>query len=159
MSSRTYAPSTTVDRPASSMETKVNKKHCQGPWLVYTLVSYGLNAVCVHTTSARYHGYGAYFTLLWHNVCTTTEKAGSAYQDRQLVTQCQWISILAVYLDLLHLNTYKYNRGCHRFAQYRHLRHCSVGPSSPLLHARSAVSMAILTAQCVLAFLAARARD
>ena len=65
MSSRMYAASTTVDRPASSMETKV-KKHCQGPWLVYTLVSYGLNAVRVRT-SARYHGYGAYFTFLWHN--------------------------------------------------------------------------------------------
>ena len=58
MSSRTYAVSTTVDRPASSMETKV-KKHCQGPWLVYTLVSYGLNAVrayiLVHVTMATVH--------------------------------------------------------------------------------------------------------
>ena len=58
MSSRTYAVSTTVDRPAISMETKV-KKHCQGPWLVYTLVSYGLNAVrayvLVHVTMATVH--------------------------------------------------------------------------------------------------------
>ena len=30
------------------------------------LGSYGLNAVRVGT-SARYHGYGAYFTFLWHN--------------------------------------------------------------------------------------------
>ena len=30
------------------------------------LGSYGLNAVRVRT-NARYHGYGAYFTFLWHN--------------------------------------------------------------------------------------------
>ena len=30
------------------------------------LGSYGLNAVRVRT-SARYHGYDAYFTFLWHN--------------------------------------------------------------------------------------------
>ena len=60
MSSRTYAVSTTVDRPASSMETKV-KKHCQGPWLVRSQCSARVR------TSARYHGYGAYFTFLWHN--------------------------------------------------------------------------------------------
>ena len=62
MSSRTYAVSTTIDRPASSMETKV-KKHYQGPWLVscvvYTLVSYSLHAVrayvLVHVTMATVH--------------------------------------------------------------------------------------------------------
>ena len=31
------------------------------------------------------------------------QKGGSVYQEWQLVTQCQWINILAVYLDLLHL--------------------------------------------------------
>ena len=34
--------------------------------LAARLGSYGLNAVRVRT-SARYHGYGAYFTFLWHN--------------------------------------------------------------------------------------------
>ena len=33
---------------------------------MYTLVSYCLNAVRVHTSS-HYHGYGAYVTFLWHN--------------------------------------------------------------------------------------------
>ena len=51
MSSRTYAVSTTVDRPASSMETKVVRSQCSARV----------------RTSARYHGYGAYFTFLWHN--------------------------------------------------------------------------------------------
>ena len=66
MSTRTYAASTTVDRAASSIETKV-KKHCHGLCMpAARLVSYGLNAVRVRT-SARYHGYGEYFTFLWHN--------------------------------------------------------------------------------------------
>ena len=67
MSSRTYAVSTTVDRPASSMETKA-KKHCQGPWLVYVYFCLVRSQCSARVrTSARYHGYGAYFTFLWHN--------------------------------------------------------------------------------------------
>ena len=66
MSSRTHAVNTTVDRAASSMETKV-KMHYHGSCMpAARLVSYGLDAVRVRT-SARYHGYGAYFTFLWHN--------------------------------------------------------------------------------------------